>query len=111
MSANPECQDQDRSSRRTLPQLRCCEERAVADTPRHSQYQNDPESSLLHLEGVGKPVCPSVVAQPDRQRPKASTPLACESHPTTKQLQVPHGWIGSSRRKRSLHRWLAFPLT
>src|SRR5258708_4886463 len=87
-SANPESRDQDRSSRRTLPRLHCCEERAAADTPRYSQYQNDPESSDPHLEDAERPVCPGVVAQPDRQCQKASIPSACESRPTKEQPRV-----------------------
>src|SRR3984893_14252179 len=87
-SVNPECQDQDCSSRRTLPRLHCCGEQAVPDTPTYTRQQNDPESSVLHLEGVAQPVCADVVAQPHRQCQKASAPSACASRPTKEQPRV-----------------------
>src|SRR5258708_29586451 len=110
-SANPESRDQDRSSRRTLPRLHCCEEGTAADTPRYSQYQNDPESSDPHLEDADVPTCPPLVAQPDRQCQKASTPLACASRPTKEQPRVQPQCVLFFSHKRSPNQCLSFSLS
>src|SRR5262245_44744576 len=112
MSVCPECPDEDCFSRRMLLRLHCCGEREVADTPRHSQCQNDPESFVRPQEDVEQRVLPGVAVQPHHQSRIASALLAYELRPTTERLRgrppcgvfclrirFPHRWLGSLLRQ------------